>query len=321
MMKNTNEKWLFDKRDLYYKLLRIRRVEQAICDIYPSDRIKSPVHLSLGQEAIPVAVCQYLTPSDIVFGTYRSHALYLAKGGDLNLMMAELYGKSTGCGKGRAGSMHLIDLNVGMMGTSAVVGTTLPNAVGYAYAQKLKSAEAITVCFIGDGATEEGSFYESVNFAALKQLPILIVCENNGYAIHSEIESRQANTNIQAKAESLGVPGRRHDMTDFCSLIEVVGDLVRDIKTRRGPRFLEVDTYRDIQHVGIGHDYDLGYRVEEDAELWRTRDPIDALRIQLPENEVKTIQETIDDEIAQAVRFAEESEFPAVDELLINVFG
>src|SRR5260221_8901456 len=153
-------------------LYRIRRVEEEVAKAYPTDKIKSPVHLSIGQEAVSVGVCEALRPDDIVFGTYRGHALYLAKGGDLKAMVAELFGKATGCTKGKGGSMHLIDPDAGVMGTSAVVGTTIANAAGYAYALKIRKSNAVVVSFFGDGATEEGVFSETLNFAVLKQLPM-----------------------------------------------------------------------------------------------------------------------------------------------------
>src|ERR1700677_3146591 len=162
---------------LYRSLYRIRRVEEEVARVYPTDRIKSPVHLSIGQEAVSVAVCEALRPSDVVFGTYRCHALYLTKGGDLKQMIAELYGKATGCAKGKGGSMHMIAPKAGVMGTSAVVGTTIANAIGYAYAMKLQQRDTVVASFFGDGATEEGVFHESLNWASLKGLPIIFVCE------------------------------------------------------------------------------------------------------------------------------------------------
>ena len=171
--------------DFYRSLYRIRRVEEEIAKIYPTDKIKSPVHLSIGQEGVAVGVCQALRPDDVVFGTYRGHALYLAKGGDLNQMIAELYGKITGCCKGKGGSMHLADVKHGFMGTSAVVGSTIPNAVGYAYGLKYQRQDRLVASFFGDGAVEEGVFHETLNFAALKRVPIIFICENNQYAIHS----------------------------------------------------------------------------------------------------------------------------------------
>src|SRR5437868_9278272 len=183
---------------LYRALFRIRRVEEEVARVYATDAIKSPVHLSIGQEAVSVGVCEALRPQDVVFGTYRGHAMYLAKGGDMNAMVAELYGKATGCTKGKGGSMHLIDPEHGVMGTSAVVGTTIANAAGYAYALKTRRSDAVVVSFFGDGATEEGVFSETLNFTALKRLPVIFVCENNGYAIHTHQSRRQGRPDIRA---------------------------------------------------------------------------------------------------------------------------
>src|SRR3954454_2316519 len=204
---------------LYRSLYRIRRVEEAIADAYPSDRIKSPVHLSIGQEAVSVGVCAALLPRDVVFGTYRGHALYLAKGGSMRAMVAELFGKATGCTRGKGGSMHLIAADKGVMGMSAVVGTTVANAVGHAYALRYRKTDAIVASFFGDGATEEGVFAESLNFAVLKKLPILFVCENNGYAIHTHQSRRQGKPDIRARAEAFGLPAERLDGNDVFGLL------------------------------------------------------------------------------------------------------
>src|SRR5207244_6100761 len=157
---------------LHRSLYRIRRLEEQIARIYPTDRIKSPVHLSIGQEAVSVGVCAALDAQDVWFGTYRGHALYLAKGGDMRAMVAELFGKATGCARGKGGSMHLIDPDAAMMGTSAVVGSTIPNAAGYAYALRQRGADTIVASFFGDGATEEGVWAGGLNFAVLKRLPV-----------------------------------------------------------------------------------------------------------------------------------------------------
>jgi TPP-dependent pyruvate/acetoin dehydrogenase alpha subunit len=262
---------------LYRSLYRIRRLEEEVARIYPTDKIKSPVHLSIGQEQVSVGVCEALAPQDIVFGTYRGHALYLAKGGDLKRMVAELYGKATGCTKGKGGSMHLIAPNQGMMGTSAVVGTTIANAVGYAYAlryrcphvcnvpgarqvENLPHNHAIVASFFGDGATEEGVFAESLNFAVLKRLPILFVCENNRYAIHTHQSRRQGRPEICARARAQGLPAERIDGNDLVFLCERAKEVVARIRSGAGPWFLEVLTYRWKEHVGPGEDYHLGYR-------------------------------------------------------------
>src|SRR5262249_50909889 len=200
--------WLARRRfmyeRLYRSLYRIRRIEEEVARVYPTDKIKSPVHLSIGQEAVSVGVCAALEPRDVVFGTYRGHALYLAKGGDMRRLVAELFGKATGCARGKGGSMHLIDTEAGGMGTSAVVGTTIANAVGYAYALQYRRRDAVVASFFGDGATEEGAFAESLNFAALKRLPVLFVCENNRYAIHTHQDRRQGLPDICRRARAYG---------------------------------------------------------------------------------------------------------------------
>src|SRR5438445_3877117 len=215
---------------LYRSLYRIRRLEEEIARIYPTDRIKSPVHLSIGQEAVSVGVCAALGPSDMVFGTYRGHALYLAKGGDMRAMVAELFGKATGCARGKGGSMHLIDPDAGMMGASAVVGSTIPNAVGYAYALKQGGADAIVASFFGDGATEEGVWAESLNFAVLKRLPILFICENNQYAIHTHQRLRQGRPDICARAAAYGLPAERIENNDVLRVYERCVDIVPAIR-------------------------------------------------------------------------------------------
>jgi len=180
-----------DLQRIYKSLRLIRRAEEEVARIYPSDKIKSPVHLSIGQESVAVGVCDVLEAKDAVSGTYRGHATYLAKGGSLKGMMAELYGKDTGCARGKGGSMHLIEAEANVLGSSAVVGTTIPIAMGWALAAQKRKTGAVIAAFLGDGATEEGAFYESLNFASLHKLPIIFVCENNGYAIHTPISKRR----------------------------------------------------------------------------------------------------------------------------------
>ena len=306
----------------YRALYRIRRVEEEIARVYPQDKIKSPVHLSIGQEAISVAVCEALGPDDVVFGSYRGHALYLAKGGDLRQMIAELYGKATGCAQGKGGSMHLIDTDAGMMGTSAVVGTTIANSVGYAYAMKYRGSEAIVASFFGDGATEEGVFHESLNFAALKRLPILFVCENNSYAIHTHQLRRQALANIAERARSYGMPSWRIDDGDVIALHEQVESAVAGIRTgETGPCFLECKTYRWKEHVGPGEDWHLGYRMPQEAEPWRENDPLTRLAGRLDVDHRQQIEGEVDCEIEVAFAFAELSPDPKPEALFADVVG
>ena len=217
--------------------------------------------------------------------------------------------------------MHLIDLDVGMMGTSAVVGTTLPNAIGYAYAQMIDNSPIATLCFIGDGATEEGSFYEAINFAVLHKLPIVIVCENNGWAIHSPLHQRQANSRIFEKVAGFGCQTVAVDGYDLAQLHTVAQESVAKVRSGQGPVFVECSTYRDVQHVGPSEDFALGYRDEAEAERWRQRDPILQLQSQLSVADCARLEASIRAEIDQAVQFAEHSEFPAPDALFNDVFG
>jgi TPP-dependent pyruvate/acetoin dehydrogenase alpha subunit len=307
------------EQGVYRSLYRIRRVEEEIARLYPTDRIKSPVHLSIGQEAVSVGVCEALDANDVVFGTYRSHALYLAKGGDLGRMIAELYGKATGCAQGKGGSMHLIDVAAGVMGASAVVATTIPQAVGYAYALRLRRAPALVVSVFGDGAVEEGVFHESMNFAALHRLPVLFVCENNFYAIHSPLSARQAITSISDFARGYGVPSERVDDGCVREIFAATRRAVDAIRRGEGPRFLECMTYRWREHVGPGEDFDGGYRSRAEAAPWIEHDPVAREGARLAPAERGAIEAEVEAEIAEAFTFAEESPVPSAAALWADV--
>lgn len=305
----------------YRTLYRIRRTEAEIAKVYPADIIKSPIHLSIGQEAVSIGVCEALQPSDVVFGTYRSHALYLAKGGDMKKMIAELYGKVTGCARGKGGSMHLIDAAAGVMGTSAVVGTTIPLAVGYAYALQLDGKDSIVASFFGDGAVEEGVFHESLNFAALKSVPILFICENNGYAIHSHQSKRQPMDNICERARVYGMPAERIEDNDIFEIYERVKRASNEIRHgRQGPRFFECMTYRWREHVGPNEDFDAGYRSQSEAHPWFEKDPLKILGASLEPARRGQIEVDVEAEIYEAFTFAEESPFPNDGDLYSDVF-
>ena len=313
MKKKLNERF-------YKSLYRIRHVEEEIARVYPTDKIKSPVHLSIGQEAVSVGVCETLEPHDIVFGTYRGHALYLAKGGNLKKMVAELYGKVTGCAKGKGGSMHLIDTQAGVMGTSAVVGTTIPNAVGFAYASKSKGSKSIVVSFFGDGAVDEGVFWESLNFATLKKLPIIFICENNSYAIHTNTRQRQSG-NIWEKVKSYGIPSERIENNDIFKIYERVGSKVKALRQgASGPVFFECMTYRWKEHVGPNDDFHLGYRSEKERKPWVKNDQVKKIGQLIDTKSRKKIENQINKEIQDAFNFAEKSPFPRDSQLYMDVF-
>jgi TPP-dependent pyruvate/acetoin dehydrogenase alpha subunit len=307
---------------LYTTLYRIRRVEEEIARIYPSDKLKSPVHLSIGQEAVAAAMCAPLTREDTVFCTYRSHAAYLAKGGDLKQMLAEMYGKVTGCTKGKGGGMHLIDPEAGVMGASAVVGTTIANAVGYAYSVKLRRKNTVVMSFFGDGGSEEGVFAESLNFAVLKKLPIVFVCENNGYAIHTHQSKRQGLPDICGRAKAAGVTSELITDNDILKMHERAAATVDGLRkgTATGPFFFECQTYRWKEHVGPNEDFKLGYRTKDQAQAWIDNDQVKRLAALLPAGKRKKIESQVEAEIQDAVAFAEESPFPDISELTTDVF-
>lgn len=305
---------------LYYSVYRIRRLEERVADVYHTDKIKSPIHLSIGQEAPSAAVCDLLKPSDVVVGSYRGHALYLAKGGSMKAMVAELYGKVDGCAHGKGGSMHLIDMNVNMVGTSAIVASHIPHAVGFALALKQQKKNNIVVCFMGDGATEEGVFNESLNFAVLKQLPVLFVCENNQYAIHSHITARASQSNIVKRISGYAMPSARVENGDIMHIRQTATEAIAHVYNQEGPYFLELLTCRMKEHVGPKDDWSVGYRSHADIADLLANDPVQQLKKQLQSARSKQIEEKVELEIQQAFLFAEESPFPTPEELYQDVF-
>lgn len=309
----------FSRFKIYRSLYRIRRVEEEIAKVYPTDKIQSPVHLSIGQESVSVGVCEALEKEDVVFGSYRSHALYLAKGGDLKKLICELYGKANGCSRGKGGSMHILDLSQGVMGTSGVVASTIPHAAGFAYALQLKSSRNIVVSFFGDGATEEGVFFEVINFAALKKLPILFVCENNDWAVHSRQSERQAVSNIAEKVSQFGVTVQSFDGRDIQKLFEATRKTVQDLRSGQGPNFFECQTSRWREHVGPHEDFKFGYRSRNEIEPWIETDPLKTLRQTLSEVEAAQIESEVEREIQEAFELAEKSPVPDGEELYTDV--
>ena len=304
---------------LYRKLRLIRRTEEEVARIYPSDKIKSPVHLSIGQEFISTGVCDVLNGDDVVSATYRGHAAYLAKGGDLKGMIAEMYGKAGGCAGGKAGSMHLIDMGHNILGMSAVVGTTIPVASGYALAMKREGKRRIVVCFFGDGAVEEGVFSETLNFASLHKLPVLFVCENNGYAIHACLKERWATEALCERVETYAIPTRQVNDGNVFSVRQAAEEAVAAIRAGEGPRFIECKAYRWREHVGPEEDFDAGYRERHEMAPWLANDQMEKIGGQLPAKLRQTIDAEVETTIAEAVDFAENSPWPQPDELHTHV--
>ena len=305
---------------LYRQLYRIRRVEEEIIRLYPSDSIKSPVHLSIGQNPLPSAYARHLRSSMSFLVLIAGMRFTLQKGGDLKSMMAELYGKSGGNARGKAGSMHLVDTAVGMMGTSAIVATTIPQAVGYALAVQMRGEKTAVVVFFGDGATDEGVYSESLNFAALKKLPILFVCENNGYAIYSSVESRMPDANFCERAESYRIPAVRIKSGITHEIGTAAASAITKIRNSEGPQFMECLTARWRDHVGPDEDRIWKYRSDAELDDWIKRDDLAAIGESLEPADRSDIEAAVESEIAEAIAFAEASPFPGDEELLDHVF-
>lgn len=261
-------------KKLYYQMAYIRIVEEKIAAVYPQQEMRCPVHLCIGQEAIAAGVCSYLTHNDFVLSNHRAHGHYLAKGGNLVAMLAEIYGKTTGCAKGRGGSMHLIDLAVNFLGSTPIVGNIIPVATGVAFAQKLKKKKNVTVVFFGDAVVEEGVFGEALNFAQLKRLPIIYVCENNLYSVYTHLRDRQPKRVIANIAKGYGVKTLTGDGNDIFKVLQIMKNARKIVAKNNGPVFIELSTYRWREHCGPNYDNDLGYRTEAEFRKWKKLDPI-----------------------------------------------
>jgi TPP-dependent pyruvate/acetoin dehydrogenase alpha subunit len=305
----------------FKQMLLIRRFEEKICEVYHTDVVKSPVHLSIGQEAVAVGVCEALKPQDFVSNTYRCHATHIAKGGDLNKMMAELYGKIDGCAGGKAGSMHLVEIEKGILGASAVVATTIPVAAGWGLVLKRENKGNIIVSFFGDGATEEGVFSETINFAAIHNLPVLFICENNRLAIHNPLERRWAKDNICERIETYGIKTFKVDSGDVLEINEATQKAAELVRSGKGPVFMEIATYRYREHVGVTEDLNEDYRDLKEYEKWKENDQIDVLAKELGELEVARIEKEVKKLIDDSVAFAEKSPFPGINELMKHIYA
>ena len=310
----------FNKEKAYYLFLLIRKSEEKIVEIYNSDKIKSPVHLSIGQEAIAVGVSMATEESDIIFSNYRGHAHYIARGSNLDKMWAELYGKSRGTARGKGGSMHLNDISRNFMPTSAIVTSAIPEAVGYAFALKYKKKNNIVICYHGEGATDEGVFWESLNFASLHNLPVIFICENNRYAIYSHQNTRSINDPIVSRANSFGVDASRVDGSSTEDFFNATLRCIEKIKKNSKPCLLECMTSRWRDHVGITVP-ELSTEEVNNIKSAIQDDDLKNLENELKEDIVLDIKKRVDKEIETAIEFAEASDFPKSSELLENIYG
>lgn len=306
--------------DLYREMLRIRRVEEALADRYADQEMRCPMHLYIGQEAIAVGVCAVLSPRDVMFSNHRAHGHYLAKGGSLNAMIAELYGRSSGCCGGRGGSMHLIDVTVGFMGATPIVGGTVPLAVGAAWASVLRGEDRISVVFFGDGCFEEGVVHESMNFAALHRLPVVFVCENNDFSVYTNLRDRQPDRPIYQVAQAHGLAAYMGDGNNVLEVTRLAQTCAENARRGAGPQFLELHTYRWREHCGPNFDDGLNYRsaveIEEGIESCPIANYSKALLKEWPAFALDSarFESEIREEIDEAFNFALSSEKPSIDD-------
>jgi len=301
------------KQSLLFKMLRIRRAEEMLADRYSEQEMRCPMHLCIGQEAVAVGVCENLKVFDRVFSNHRAHGHYLAKGGDLKAMVAELYGRATGCCGGRGGSMHLIDLDAGFMGATPIVGGTVPLAVGSAWKSKLLEDGAVTVVFFGDGCFEEGVMHESMNFAALHALPVVFICENNLFSVYTHIDDRQPSRKIYKIAEAHGLDSCQGNGSSIIEVHQKSKAAINRARAGHGPQFLEFNVYRWREHCGPNFDNELNYRSSEDISLGLSQCPIENFKSELysvnvlNENHIAVFENEIQSELTTAFKFARES--------------
>ncbi len=314
-------------RDLLRRMMRIRCAEETLADLYVEQEMRTPTHFSIGQEAVAVGVCAALGVDDVIYSGHRCHAHYLAKGGSLLGMVGELYGKEIGAARGRGGSVHLTDPEVGVIASSAILGQTIAVAVGSAFAFALDRAPRVSVSFFGDGAVEEGVFHESLNVAVVRKVPVVFVCENNLYSTHTPLQVRQpVSQPIFERVRAYGIVSARVDGNDVLAVYQAAAQAVAQCREGAGPYFLECTTYRWREHVGPLWDYDRGYRSKEEVEQWMARCPIKRLSEQCLARSICTEEELhawrfeFEEEVAEAVAVAKRSPFPAVDSILEGTY-
>ena len=308
---------------LFEKMLEIRRFEEKVWDLFGRNLIPGTLHLYIGEEATAVGVCANLRDNDYITSTHRGHGHCIAKGARVDKMMAELLGKRTGYCKGKGGSMHVADARVGILGATAVVGSGIPIAVGAGLSCKLRKTDQVVACFFGDGASNNGTFHESLNMAAIWKLPVIFVCENNLYAMGTRISNVTAIGNIAQRAIAYGIPGLTVDGNDAVAVFQAAREAVDIARKGEGPTLLECQTYR---HKGHSRFDPAKYRPEEEVEEWMKKDPIMRLRKMLTEEQIMSEEEAgeidkrIIAEVEQAAEFALESSYPELEEALEDVF-
>ena len=313
--------------ELFRSMLSIRRSQEALIEEYhPADEMRCPVHFCVGQEAPAAGVCLALRPDDFALTGHRSHGYLLAKGGSMKGLFAELYGKSTGNNSGMAGSMEICDESVNFY-SGTILSGTLPIALGTAQSSQIRGDDRVTLAVFGDGGADEGVVYEVLNYAALKQLPMIFVCENNQYSVYSHQSKRQGICDIAGRARAFGIPSRRMEGNDVLAVYRATQRAVSKARKGQGPSFLELDTYRWCSHVGPENDDNFDYRSMEELAKWQRNCPIEDLKQKLitagilDESQVIEIERDVIAEIEEAFSFAKTSPFPAARALYNNIFS
>ena len=308
---------------MYEKMFTIRRFEEQARREADAGKLRG-IHSSIGQEAVPTGVCAHLRDEDFVLGTHRSHHHCIAKGVDLNEMMAELFGKSTGTGNGKGGTMHIADINKGMLGANGIVGSNIPVATGVALTAKVKGTDNVSVVFFGDGASSQGALHEAMNLASIWKLPVLFVCENNRYAESTPFEYSVAGGSVSNSADGYGIPGVTVDGQAVLDVFEVAKEAVGRARAGEGPTLIAAQAYRYLGHAG--HDDPLTYRSEEEQEYYMNRDCIATFKKYIldssfaNENELGEIENNCEAAIATSVKFADDSPYPSDDALTEDVY-
>lgn len=322
-MKKLTKKFGFQ---LLEKMMEIRYFEEKIVDQYARGTVPGLAHLYIGEEAVAVGACACLGEKDLITSTHRGHGHCIAKGADVNLMMAELFGKKTGYCKGKGGSMHIASIDVGMLGAMGIVGSGSPIAVGSALAAKIRKINQVTIAFMGDASTNTGAFHESANFASLHKLPLVFVCENNLYGISVRINRHMPLKNVAERAAGYAMPGVIVDGNDVMEVYKTVNKAVNAARDGKGPTFIECKTYRTRGHFEGDPNQGLRYRTKAEMEKWSRKCPIKRFKKELfkraliKEKELKKLEKSVKQKIEAAMEFANASPFPEGKETLEDLF-
>jgi len=312
-------------RDMHRRMVRIRHFEEEAGKLTETGKIPGALHLYVGEEAVAAGVMVHLTDDDQITSTHRGHGHLVAKGGDFRSMYAELFAKATGYCKGKGGSMHVSDLSLGMLGANGIVAGSIPIAVGAAFANHYRGTDRVTVCFFGDGASNEGAFHEAANMAGLYRLPVVFVCENNMYGEYTAQHRHQAITDVADRAAGYGMPGVVTDGMDALAVFEAAGQAIARCRRGDGPSIVECKTYRFYDHVGVTG-MRIPYREQSEVDEWRGRDAIASIELYLIEQgllgpeAIAAVHAAVLDEIAEAIDFAEASPEPDVGTLTDDVY-